>query len=193
MSESAVGFRVKSGWAVAVLLTAGTESPVLLDVRRVELSDPGIPDSMQPFHAALELPKDKGPKEAARLVKVVERFAARSLKALLEEYGSKGHRLRGAGLVVGSQIDPSTIKNDHIRAHAEEGRLFRSVIVDALKGFGLESEVFSEKDLYGGASTVLRRPASQLRKDLKEMGREVSGRWRSEEKCAALAAWIAVR
>ena len=67
---------------------------------------------------------------------IVERFAEQSVADLLKTYADRAGHLAGAGVVVGSQVDPATIKQDHIRAHAEEGRLFRSVIVDAAKRSG---------------------------------------------------------
>ena len=49
----ALGLRVKSGWAAAVLLTGTARSPQLCDVRRIELSDPQDPETRQPYHAAM--------------------------------------------------------------------------------------------------------------------------------------------
>src|SRR6266542_6439801 len=50
---AALGFRVKSGWAAAVLLTDPARSPKLCDVRRIDLSDPRLPETQQPYHAAM--------------------------------------------------------------------------------------------------------------------------------------------
>src|SRR5437870_10923781 len=50
---AALGVRVKSGWAAAVLLTGTARSPQLCDVRRIELSDPQHPETRQPYHAAM--------------------------------------------------------------------------------------------------------------------------------------------
>ena len=86
--KTVVGFRVKSGWAVAVLIGGAPASPVLLDVRKVQLSDPSVPDSVQPFHAGLELPGEKGSKEVARLVAIVERFAEHSVADLIAVSGN---------------------------------------------------------------------------------------------------------
>ena len=49
-SRAAVGFAVKSGWAVAVLVSGSGKSPSLADSRRVELSDPAVPAARQPYH-----------------------------------------------------------------------------------------------------------------------------------------------
>jgi hypothetical protein len=186
---AAVGFRVKSGRAIAVLISGTPDVPMLLDLRTVALSDPAVPDSMQPFHAALRLRPDEAPAEVARLVAIVERFSARSVCELLQAYAERaGQMLAGAGVVAGSLVDPATIKQNHIRAHAEEGRLFRSVVVDAAEAFGLRTYVYAEKNLYGEASVALRRSIPQLKTELQALGEGVDGAWRAEEKGAALAA-----
>src|SRR5436309_14303381 len=50
---AALGFRVKSGWAAAVLLMGPARSPQLCDIRRIDLSDPQLPETRQPYHAAM--------------------------------------------------------------------------------------------------------------------------------------------
>jgi len=191
LERAAVGFRVKSGWAAVALVDSSTPLPTLLDVRAVQLADPAVPDSTQPYHAGLDVPNNVGIKTVARLVKIVERFSRRSVVDLLKEY-AKSRRLVGVGVVAGSLVDPATMTNDHIRAHAEEGRLFRVVVVDAAKTLGLMSTVVAEKGLYAEASTRLRRPVPSLKKDLVALGQGVDGPWRSEQKNAALAAWMAL-
>ncbi|HEU4389160.1 MAG TPA: hypothetical protein VFV34_15265 [Blastocatellia bacterium] len=193
MEDGAIGFRVKSGWAVAVLLSASGTSLRIIDRRRVQLADPAVEDSAQPYHAALELPKTQGGEVIARLVKSTTQFASRSIGRLLQEYRALGFRLLGAGIVVGSDADPAAIKNDHIRAHAEEGRLFRVVIEAPLKDLGLNCSVTPEKKLFEVASTLLGRDESQLKGEVTLLGKAIDGPWRAEDKCAALAAWIELK
>ena len=101
----------------------------MLDSRRVEISDPDVPDSKQPYHAGFGTARDAGD-ELKRLVSLVKTYGRKSVTALLREY-QKQATLRGAGVIVGSLIDPQTIGNDHIRIHAMEGQLFRTVVIDA--------------------------------------------------------------
>ena len=53
-----------------------------------------------------------------------------------------------AALVVGSQIDPANIANPHIRAHALEGRLFRSAVAETLQDHEIRTEILLERDAY---------------------------------------------
>jgi hypothetical protein len=191
MNEAGLGFRVKSGWAMVVLVSASSP-PVVIDRRRVELSDPAVPDSAQPFHAGLDLPKAAAARAVARLVRYVERSSERAIAELIEHYQASGHRIVGAGIVVGSTVDPQTIKGDHIRAHAEEGRLFRVVIEKALKLSRLKSSVTREKDSLGEGSKMLGISERRLRTELAKMGKAVEGSWRAEEKAATLAALMAL-
>jgi hypothetical protein len=119
-----------------------------------------------------------------RLVKLVERFAHRSVARLLADYRAAGYRVRGAGIVVGSVIDPARIANDHIRAHAEEGRLFRSVVEQGLRKARVPVRVLVEKELW------VRR--ALLKQRVTALGERVEGPWRAEEKAAAFAAWMAL-
>ena len=192
MNEAALGFRVKSGWTMVVLLSGASSPPRVLDRRRVELADPAVPESTQPFHAGLDLPQTAGAKAVARLVRCVERSSERAIAELVKLYRASGHRIVGVGIVVGSTVDPQTIRNDHIRAHAEEGRLFRVVIENALKQSRLKFSVTLERELMGTATEALGIPERSLRAELTAMGKAVQGSWRAEEKAATLAAWMAL-
>ena len=188
-SRTAVGFTVKSGWASAILLAGTVKSPRVLDSQRVELSDPAIPESRQPYHAGFATARTGGP-ELSRLIASVERFGRQSVKDLVQNYQSAEHELRGAGVVVGSLIDPARIGNEHIRIHALEGRLFRGVVEDTVAWHQLACSIWRERDLYGFATRMFKQPEEELRGTLAALGRGLSGAWRAEQKTAALAAWL---
>jgi len=52
-AETAVGFRIKSGWAAVVSLTGSVDSPQLCDNRLIDLYDSRFPETRQPYHAAM--------------------------------------------------------------------------------------------------------------------------------------------
>src|SRR3984893_12152677 len=187
--QAAVGFRVKSGWAAAVLLGGPLQTPRALDRRRIELSDADVPETVQPYHAAMGLLEEDGTKIRQR-TKVVKRVAAQSVANLLEEFRAAGHLLRGAGLVVGSQIDPQAIANPPIPKRHAEGRWFRSVLVKALEAHGLPCAVLVEREAYARGAVVLARSEGDLKRAVADLGRVLGGPWRAEEKLAALAAWM---
>jgi hypothetical protein len=187
--QAAVGFRVKSGWATAVLLSGPIQTPQALARSIVDLSDPDVPESKQPYHAAMGMLEEDDAKIRQRTA-VVQRVAVRSVTDLIQAFRAAGHTLRGAGLVVGSQVDPKSITNPHIRAHALEGRLFRSVLEDALQAHGLSCSVVVERDVYSKAAVLLARPEGELKRAVSALGHSLDGPWRAEEKLATLAAWM---
>jgi len=188
---AALGFRVKSGWAAAVLLTGPTRSPQLCDVRRIDLSDPRLPETRQPYHAAMgKLETDTT--EINRRVSVVRSIAQQSIATLLASYRQKGYAIRRAALVVGSQVDPDSIANAHIRAHAFEGQLFRSVLGEALQACRIRTEILDERNAYAQAAAKLKDSNDNVQRMIRDFGRVAQGPWRAEQKLAALAAWLAL-
>jgi hypothetical protein len=191
-NPAALGFRVKSGWAMAVLLAGSTRVPKLIRCQAVLLSDPKIPQSKQPHHVALDLPEQQGKALAEKLCRVVTEAAKQSIQQLLEQAVADGYDFMGAGLVVASLVDPATLHNEHIRAHGLEGQLFRTALEGALLEQGLPSRVLVEKNAYATASRALRKSAPEAKKMVAVLGESHNGAWRAEEKLAALAAWMAL-
>jgi hypothetical protein len=187
--DASLGFTVKSGWASVVLLAGSTGSVRVVESGRVDLSDPAIPASKQPYHAGFGTARKDGP-ELARLLASVEQYGRGSMTRLLDRHQQSGYHLLGAGVVVGSTTDPGTIANDHIRIHALEGRLFRQVVEDGVGRLHLPCSTWRERDLYGRAAATLDRPEAALRAVLTSLGRDVAGPWRAEQKAATLAAWL---
>jgi hypothetical protein len=190
-SRAALGFRVKSGWAAAVLLTGSARSPQLCDVERIDLSDPQLPETRQPYHAGMgQLETDT--KKISRRVDVVRRITEKSIAKLLADYRQQNFTIKRAALVVGSQIDPCSVANAHIRAHALEGQLFRSALQQSLHGHGIRTEVLLEREAYGKAAVELKQSNENVRHTIQNFGRDAKAPWRAEQKLAAIAAWSAL-
>ena len=188
---AALGFRVKSGWAAAVLLAGPTRSPQLCDVRRIDLSDPRLPETRQPYHAAMGKLETNTTKINRRM-RVVRSIAQQSIATLLAGYRKKGCAISRAALVVGSQVDPDSIANAHIRAHAFEGQLFRSALEEALQTYAIRTEILVERNAYAQAAAKLKESNDNVRCVIRNFGRVAKGPWRAQQKLAALAAWLAL-
>jgi hypothetical protein len=190
---AALGFRVKSGWAMAALLCGPISSPRLLSCRPVLLSDPKEPDSKQPYHAALELSDQEAPVLVRKLRKIVADAAKRSVAELLQQSAIGGCDVRAAALVVGSLVDPASLHNEHIRAHALEGQLFRTVLEDAFRANDIPCAVLLEKTAYATAAAALGKTPPEAKRIAAAFGDSHQGSWRAEEKLAALAAWMSLQ
>ena len=172
----------------------GRGPPEVADRCLLALSNPAVPDTRQPYHAVMRA--SASPHRAAqleqRLVSAVRRATTTAVRRLLAHYRRSGRRPRRAGIVVGSVIDPMTIANDHIRAHALEGRLFRTVLEQALRSRGVSCAITVERAVYARAARELKRGEAELKRAVTELGRSLDGPWRADEKTATLAAWMAL-
>jgi broad specificity phosphatase PhoE len=183
----AVGFRVKSGYAVAIVLNGPAASPVPVARQIVELSDPEVEETRQPYHSGFgEAETDT--RVIARRVQIIERVASKSVSRLLDAHGAADGW--GAGLIVGSVIDPATVGNQHIRAHASEGRLFRTVLEHALSARGVPSFVVVEKRLDEIARRELGLTDDEIRRTVRAFGKVLGSPWRADDRAAATAAWM---
>jgi hypothetical protein len=188
---SALGFTVKSGWACAVVLDGSRKSPDVVASQRVELSDPADAHGRQPYHAATGTARKPG-RDLDRLLASVAKFGGQSMDAFIRDHENAGRRFDGAGIVVGSLIDPAQIANDHIRIHALEGQLFRGIVKKAADRRHIPSAVWRERDLYGFAAGELKRSESDVRQVVAAFGRSLEGPWRAEHKAAAVAGWLVI-
>jgi hypothetical protein len=183
----ALGCRVKSGYAIAVALRGPAAAPAIVARCILQLSDPDVADTRQPYHRGFYTHEDD--RDAiARSVNIVERCAKESVAALLADASLAG--CRGAALVVGSVIDPQTVGNPHIRAHASEGQLFRTVLQSALQLHGIRCRVIVEKQLGATATAGLQRRDAEIKRVVARFGKDVGGPWRADEKAASTAAWL---
>jgi hypothetical protein len=185
----AIGVRVKSGWAAAVVLGGPTASPAVVESRRLELSDGAVPATRQPYHAGMGTAQTSAVR-IARLTRIVARCAQRSVGELVASCRKRGFEVRGVGIVVGSDIDPRRIANPHIRAHASEGLLFRTVVERAARRHGVKSSVVRERDVFRRGAEALQRPETGVKGAVAAFGAPLAGPWRAEQKSAAAAAWL---
>ncbi len=174
---------------MTVLLAGPADAPRVLDRRRIELSDPSIPETTQPFHAGFGTERTDAA-AVTRLTRIVTRCANRSVASLLRAYRAMGYRPARIGIVVGSTVDPASIANQHIRAHAQEGRLFRTVVQAATARHRIRATVLLERELLAVAASALGETPHHIQQAAAELGRAVGRPWRTEEKMAAVAAWL---
>jgi hypothetical protein len=187
----AIGFRAKTGRAIAVVLAGTADDPHFVLRREVSLVDPSIPATRQPYHEAMELPWPDVPSFVKPLVDAVGNVASAALASLLRELASRD--VAGIGIVGSPDRSLHRFGNPHIRAHAAEGMLFRSVLEMAAKSHSIPSRTFGEKDVAHFATAELGLSAARLASRLKKLGTEAGPPWRSDEKAAATSAWLMLR
>jgi len=168
-------------------------SPSGVARREILLSRDDVPATRQPYHDGFGTAQQDR-RVIARLMALVQRAADVSVEALLADDAiafSERPTIRAA-LVVGSVIDPETVANPHIRAHANEGRLFRIVLERALAKHGVACDVIVQKSIEDDARKRLRVSEKEVQRTLGEFGAALGRPWRGDEKRASLAAWMAL-
>jgi hypothetical protein len=187
-----LGFRVRTGRAIVVALAGPAANPRILFRREVELFDPRVPESRQPYHAGIMPFASAAPAAVARGRKAAEKVAAAAVKALAGELAASGHKLQGIALVVASNPNPQKLGNEHIRAHALEGILFREVLEAGAHACHVLAVTVLEREAASRAAAAFRQPAAKLNRALAAFGTQVGSPWRAWEKSAALGAWLAL-
>jgi hypothetical protein len=185
----ALGIRVRTARATAVVLKAGDDLPELILRTELATSDPAVPESRQPFHAGLDLPDDRASAVVARAVGAVMRASAVALEKLVDGVAPDAKRIAGIGLAITSNTDPASIANPHMRAHASEGRLFHDALVTAADELAIAHHTLLEKQLSAYVARASGRSADAIKRALSEWGKQAGAPWRALEKSACLAAW----
>jgi hypothetical protein len=173
VQPAAFGFRSHSGWAV---LVAVTKSGVIAR-RRIEIADPAIPGSKQPFHAAEGLPFD----QAEALIRKCQArstvLAAAEVHAAIAQLDRKVER---AAILCASGRplpDLAAILRSHALIHTAEGEFYREILALGCEQCGLSVTKIRERDL----------PERQF---ITDWGRSLGPPWRKDHKLSALAAWL---
>jgi hypothetical protein len=95
-----------------------------------------------------------------------------------------------AVLVVGNRIDPASIANPHIRAHAFEASYFAQ---SSRRPCAPDPHGRSHRERYLCQSYCATEKIEQGPQPYDaKFGRSTEGAWRAEQKLAALAAWLAL-
>jgi hypothetical protein len=188
-----LGFRVRSGWAAVVAVKGPASSPVVVDRQRIELADPAIRGSLQPFHAAAELQ----PAAAEELIKQravsTNALALQSLQLLIDNLCQLGCQAIGSCILMGSGRPLGTLESilaSHAMIHTAEGELFRAAIRRANETCGLRVTSIKEREILIRGVAELGLPLEEIQG--RELGRPIGPPWRQDEKLATLAGWLIV-
>ena len=193
MNESilvAMGLRVKTGKAIAVLLRGPVKSPTVIKRGELLLADPDEPDTWQPYHVVMDLPWKEAQRAALRTTGLIRAAGSEAVGNWAREVRESGLELCGVGIVAGSLEDPSKVGNPHIRAHTAEGQLFREALEMAADSLSLSRYCFVEEKIYEAGAPELACSAEALKARVSELGVAVGRPWRALEKAATAAAWV---
>ena len=186
--RAAIGLRVHSGWAALVTVAGSPQHPTVLHRRRIELADPSIKGSVQPYHAAKVLALEKAQDFLDRCAKASEAMAKVALSQAIRE-----HAVAACGILTGSGRPGGTLETilrSHAAIHSAEGEFFRAAIVRAASACGLPCRKIREKELLETAHNTFLVDVTACVDGMRKM---LGTPWRQDEKFAAIAGWLALR
>src|SRR5437660_8030011 len=182
MEIASIGFRAKTGKAIAIALSRSDPSPAYLARWEVVLHDPKIPATSQPHHEVMELPWTDAQAAVRPLELGIENVATQVIAALMSDIQSRGFSISGVGVVGSPDRKLESIGNPHIRAHAAEGILFRRVLEVAASQHKLEWRSFSDRRFEEVIASELRRNPQEVKEALTAIGHVAGKPWRADER-----------
>ena len=193
METAAVGFRVHSGWAAAVVLCGPSDAPVVVDRRKILLVKTFSYTFRQPYHTAEKIPRQDATKFIRGVQSEAKRLALSALRSLQTDLVEGDFKIvRGALLLSSGRALPALeqILASHALIHTADGELFRDSLRAACARCDLPLQGIREKELFATASKVLGIQAAILKRRIAEFGKSLGPPWSQDEKFAALAAWL---
>jgi hypothetical protein len=191
MKRAALGIRMHSGWGVLVAISFDSNSPELLDRRRLAAMDSNIAGAKQPYHHAASLLLPDAEKHIAKCAAASERMALAGLIELLRELNARHYRVVGSAVLLasGRALPPlAKILTAHPLLHTAEGEFFRNAAKHACERLKIPVTPIRERDLDAHFKTAFERAASRLQRKIADLGRTVGPPWTKDHKTAALAA-----
>ena len=192
-TKAALGFRSHSGWAALVVVAGPPHEPNVVDRRRIEIADPAIPGSKQPYHAAERWPLAKADEYLNRCISKTRLLTRQAVSAVVNDLREKGLDVVGCGLLGASGRPFTTLAAtlaSHALIHTAEGELFRNALIEASEHCDLPVTKVTERELYARGAADLGMSVEELRNRIIELGRPVGPPWTQDEKHAALIGWM---
>jgi len=194
LKQAAVGFRVHSGWAAAVVVSLEKSEPVVLARQRVQLVDTFTYEFRQPFHTAEKMLIGQAREFLARMQGEARRLAYGAIKELASRAEEQGVKLTRCALLLASGRalpELEKILGSHALIHTADGEHFREAVLHAGAQCGLRDFRIKEKELLEHSEEVLRLKSAALMRRITELGKPLGPPWSQDEKFAKLAAWLA--
>src|SRR5260370_36974485 len=102
MKNATLGFRVHSGWAVAVALCGPLDSPLVIDRRRLELVKTFTYTFRQPYHTGEKMPKKDAAQFIAGVRSEASRLAISALRSMQTDLADQDYKLGRCALLLAS-------------------------------------------------------------------------------------------
>jgi hypothetical protein len=193
--KAAIGFRTHSGWACAILAAGSRRNIEVVERRRIELCDPEIPGSKQPFHHAEHMNLANAERFIAQCAAATARLGRQAIGSLQEFAAERELDISRICVIAGTGRalpDLRGILASHAQIHAAEGEFYRDALLRAAKLADLATDRLKEKEAVMWTAARLGSDEHALAAKLITIGKTLGPPWGADQKLATLAAWSAL-
>jgi hypothetical protein len=193
MKRAAIGIRVHSGWGALVAVSCDSGRLEVLERLRIEIVDPRIPGTKQPYHYAQTRGIHEAEKHLARCAEISGRLAWAVIHEIAGALHERKYRVVGAAILLASGRPlPSLpeILASHPLIHTAEGEFFRRVFGEACECGGIRVAGYREREIAECAKNLLGRAAAPLQRRIARLGKILGPPWTQDQKNAALVACL---
>ena len=158
----------------------------ILERRRIELCDPKIAGSKQPFHFSEPMAFSDAQAFIARCRSSTDALARKAFAGLAPNDAA------GCAVLYASTRKLPPLKDilaSHALIHAAEGEFYRDAVCRAAERAKMPVVRIRERDVLRQASDQTRLEEAELARRLAGLGKVLGPPWTVDQKLAALAAW----
>lgn len=193
MDQAAIGVRVHSGWGAVVAVAGQPGSEEVIERQRIEITDPNMAGAIQPYHFAERMQLKHAEQHLAQCAGVSKELALAALHNLVQNLQERHYRVVGACILLSSGRPLPSLEKilaSHPMIHTAEGEFFRQAFRDSFAGLKVPVTGIRERDLEREAEAKFGKSAAKLREKIADMGRVIGPPWTTDQKSAALGAFI---
>jgi len=182
-----------SGWGAVVCMSSHSDSPELIDRRRIVVIEPTMEGAKQPYHFAESLSLEQAEHHLHKCSEASQRLALKAVREMLEAVTARNYRVVGCAVLLASgRALPSLEKvlASHALIHTAEGEFFRRIAREAFEHCRIPVAGIRERELNERANETFGKAAARVRQHISSLGKTVGSPWTQDEKNAALAGLI---
>jgi hypothetical protein len=190
------------GWASVATIVRDGASFRVLRTDRLETAGADDIEAQGPYHRAAGFQGAKRIPVPIDPPAVVDRGRLRqrrhtlaSFSALARELERSGYAIAAGAILAGRGVIARSLEAvlaSHAQIHVAEGIAVRDAVEQALRSLGIASVRLDRETVLGEAARLLRCGEAELEARVRATRPENGGRWRREERLAALAARLAL-
>jgi hypothetical protein len=191
--RAAMGIAPHSGWAAAVVLGTPDANPQVLLRSRIEMVEPDVPESKQPYHTVEHLDLEQAAQCLRRYEAGAANMAHAAIRGMAAQLAARGVTMTTVGVLDSAGREGGSLASilaSHALIHSADGEHFRQALAAGAERSGLAVRRVRARDLPAQAEEGLRRPSAVLQDLVSAFSRQVGPPWGADQKLAALLAWL---